>query len=150
MLVRDMCTRHVVCAPGTTSVAEAAVLMRTHRVGDVVVIDRADAERMPIGIVTDRDVAVEVVARGLDPAAVTLGDLVRWGQLVTAQETDTYVDTLRLMRDKGIRRLPVIDAAGVLAGIITIDDMLPLIADELAQLAALGQRGRQRETEPRA
>jgi CBS domain-containing protein len=149
MLIGDVCKRNVVCAIRDTTVRAAANLMRQHHVGDVVVIDRADTERMPVGIVTDRDIVVEVVAPGVDPNTLTLGDLVGWGQLVTAQETDTYADTLRLMHDKGIRRVPVINAAGVLVGIISIDDMLPRAARELSELAELGERGRRREMQSR-
>jgi CBS domain-containing protein len=149
MLIGDVCKRDVVCAPRETTVRAAANLMRQHHVGDVVVIDRADAERMPIGIVTDRDIVVEVVAQGLDASLLTLGDMLSWGELVTVQESDTYAHTIRLMHAKGIRRVPVINAAGVLVGIISIDDMLPRAAKELSELAELGERGRQREVQAR-
>ena len=149
MLVRDICNRTVVCARRDASVSEAARIMRREHVGDVVVIDREDAERMPVGIVTDRDIVVEVVAKGVDPDAITVGDLVPWGQLVTVQENDDYEATIRLMHAKGIRRMPVINAAGVLVGIVSSDDMLPRLARELSQLAELGHIGRQREAETR-
>lgn len=149
MLTGDVCHRNVVCAPRETTAAAAAKLMREHHVGDVVVIDRADAERMPIGIVTDRDIVVEVVALGVDPNAVTLGDMMSWGQLVTAQESDSYADTLRLMHDKGVRRIPVVNAAGVLVGIISVDDLLPRFVVELSEMADLPTRGREREQQTR-
>jgi CBS domain-containing protein len=149
MSIGDLCNRDVICAPRETTVAQAAKLMRQHHVGDVIVIDRADAQRMPIGIVTDRDIVVEVVALGVDPETVTLGDLMSWGQLVTAQETDTYAATLRLMHNKGVRRMPVVNAGGVLVGIISIDDMLPQFVGELSELAELAARGRKREEETR-
>jgi CBS domain-containing protein len=149
MLIGNVCNRAVVCAGHETSVVAAATLMRRHHVGDVVVIDRADPERMPIGIVTDRDIVVEVVASGVDPNTITLGDLISWGALVTAQETDSCEDTLRLMHERGVRRMPVINAAGVLVGIVSSDDMLPRLADELSRIAELGQRGRERETKTR-
>lgn len=123
--------------------------MRQHHVGDVVVIDRADAERMPIGIVTDRDVVVEVVAPGVDPGAVTLGDLISWGALATVRESDSCGATLRLMRNKGVRRLPVIDERGVLVGVISADDLLPRFVDELSEFAKVAPRGLQREVEKR-
>jgi CBS domain-containing protein len=145
MSIGDLCNRQVVCATRETSVAQAAKLMRHHHVGDVVVIDRADAQRMPIGIITDRDIVVEVVALGVDANTVTLGDLMSWGQLVTVQETDTYAATLRLMHNKGVRRIPVVNAAGVLVGIVSIDDMLPQFVGELSELAELAARGRKRE-----
>jgi len=150
MSIRDLCNREVICATRETTVAEAAKLMRQHHVGDVVVIDRADAQRMPIGIVTDRDIVIEVVALGVNADTVTLGDLMSWGQLVTVPETETYADTLRLMHNKGVRRMPVVDAAGVLVGIISIDDLLPQFVGELSDLADLAARGRKREAETRS
>src|SRR5512135_2073003 len=144
MSIGDLCNRDVICAPRETTVAQAAKLMRQHHVGDVIVIDRADAERMPIGIVTDRDIVVEVVALGVDPNVVTLGDMMSWGQLVTAQENDSYADTLRVMHDKGVRRIPVVNAAGVLVGIISIDDILPKLVVELSEAGDLAARSRQR------
>lgn len=149
MLIGDVCNRNVVYATRETTVSDAASLMRHHHVGDVVVVDRADAERMPIGILTDRDIVVEVVAPGLDPKAISLGDLMLWGQLVTVQENETFPATIRLMSEKAVRRMPVINTAGVLIGIVSIDDMLPQLAKELAEVAELGQRGRQREMQTR-
>jgi CBS domain-containing protein len=149
MLIRDVCNREVVCADRTTSVRIAAEMMRRHHVGDVVVVDRADPERMPMGIVTDRDIAIEVVARGLDPEATMLGDLVAWGSLVCVQETDSYAATIELMHAKGIRRMPVINSAGVLVGIVTVDDMLPRLARELSDVAELVDLGRRREMQTR-
>jgi CBS domain-containing protein len=145
MVIGDICNRDVVCASREAAVATAAKLMRQHHVGDVIVIDRADAERMPIGIVTDRDIVVEVVALGVDPNVVTLGDMMSWGQLVTAQENDSYADTLRLMHEKGVRRIPVVNAAGVLVGIISIDDILPKLVVELSEAGDLAARSRLRE-----
>ena len=150
MLIGDVCNRDVVCAATDATVAAAASLMRAHHVGDVVVVDRQDAERMPIGIVTDRDIVIEVVALGVDPTSLKLGDLVSWGQLATVQETDTYADTLRRMHDKGVRRMPVVNTTGVLVGIISLDDFLPRFVSELSEFAELVERGRQRELQTRA
>ncbi len=150
MLIGDVCNRSVVCAPRESTVRTAASLMRQHHVGDVIVVDRADPERMPMGIVTDRDIAVEVVASGMDPDKVTLGELVSWGALVCVQETSTTGETLDVMHASGIRRVPVINAAGVLVGVISIDDILPRLSRELHEVAELAARGRQREIETRS
>ncbi len=149
MFIRDICNRDVVFAGSGATVATAARLMREHHVGDVVIVDRTDDERMPIGIVTDRDIVVEVIAAGIDPEAVKLGDLVSWGELVTLQETDTLADAIKLMHDKGVHRVPVIDRAGVLVGIVSSNDLLPRFAGELSQLAELATLGRQREARTR-
>lgn len=150
MLIRDICNRDVVCAARDTTVVAAAKLMRQHHVGDVIVVDRQDEERMPIGIVTDRDIVMEVVAPEVDPAVVTLGDLVSWGGLATVEESDTCAETLRRMHERGVRRMPVINGSGVLVGIVSVDDFLPRYVDELSELAGLAERGRQRERKDRA
>lgn len=149
MLIGEACNRNVVCASPDTTVAAAAKLMREHHVGDVIIVDRSDAERMPIGIVTDRDLVVEVMAKEVDPARVTVGELVSWGELVTLQETDTYADAIRVMHAKGVHRVPVIDHAGVLVGIVSFHDLLPRFASELTQLADLAAVARQREVRAR-
>ena len=131
-----------------TTIVEAAKLMRQHHVGDLVVIKSIGERREPIGIVTDRDIVVEVIAAGLDPQGLKLGDLVA-GPLVTVSEHAGYAKTVRLMSMKGVRRIPVVGASGDLIGIITLDDILRQLAGPLAQLAELADRGRQQEMQTR-
>jgi CBS domain-containing protein len=103
---------------------------------------------VPVGIVTDRDVVVEVVAADLDARNLKVGDLVT-RQLVTAAEHETCEDCVRVMAMNGVRRMPVVDASGALVGVVTIDDLLPHFAAPLAQLSELAARGRRREMELR-
>jgi CBS domain-containing protein len=144
MRIGEVCNRKVVCATRDTTVVEAANLMRHHHVGDLVVVEQTDGQRTPVGIVTDRDIVIEVVAPGLDPRAIKLGELLL-GPLVAVEEQESCAETVRLMAIKGVRRMPVVDSAGLLAGIITVDDLLPQLAAELAELSELVARGRQRE-----
>jgi CBS domain-containing protein len=148
MKIGDVCNRNVVCATRDTTVVEAANLMRGHHVGDLIVVDWIDDQRIPIGIVTDRDIVVEVVAPGVDAKVIKLGDLLV-GHLVSVDESESCADTIRLMATKGIRRVPIVNAGGVLVGIVTIDDLLPQLAAQLAGLSELGGRARQRELETR-
>jgi len=148
MKIGDVCNRNVVCATRDTTVVEAANLMRGHHVGDLIVVDWIDDQRIPIGIVTDRDIVVEVVAPGVDAKVIKLGDLLV-GHLVSVGESEGCADTIRLMATKGIRRVPIVNAGGVLVGIVTIDDLLPQLAAQLAGLSELGGRARQRELETR-
>jgi CBS domain-containing protein len=148
MTIREICNRSVVCATPDMSAADAAKLMRQHHIGNVVVVDRIDGERRPLGVITDRDVVVEVVAAGLDPATLKLGDMLL-GRLVTADESTSYAETIRLMALHGVRRLPVVDAAGVLVGIVSVDDLLPQLASPLAALADLAGRSRRYEMQTR-
>jgi CBS domain-containing protein len=149
MPITKLCVRDVVCSSRDTSIVDAAALMRHRHVGNVIVVDQIGAQRVPIGIVTDRDIVVEVVAAGLDPKLIKLGDLVL-APLTTIGEGAGYAETVRLMSVKGIRRMPVVDAAGGLIGIITLDDMLHQLAAPLAALSELAGRGRRYETLTRA
>lgn len=148
MVIGEICNRNVVTASRDTSVVEAAHLMRHHHIGDLIVVDETDGRHVPVGIVTDRDIVVEVVAPGLDPKAIKLGDLVI-GSLLTVEERERSADTIRLMAAGGVRRMPVVNASGDLVGIVTIDDLLPPVATELAQLSQLAARSRTHELQTR-
>lgn len=148
MRIGEVCNRNVVCAARDATVVEAANLMRRHHVGDLVVVDQTDGRRTPIGIVTDRDIVIEVVAQGLEAKTIKVGDLLI-GPLIAVEEQESCAETVRIMAAKGVRRMPVVDSAGMLAGIITVDDLLPQVAQQLAELSRLVERGRQREAETR-
>ena len=135
MSMASICNRRVVMIGVEESVLEAATLMREQHVGDVVVT-RSNGHRIPIGIITDRDIVVVVVAPGLDPRLITVGDVMQ-RQLVTAPVAQGVQETLQQMRAKGVRRMPLVDDAGALVGIVTLDDLLQLLADEFQELARL-------------
>jgi CBS domain-containing protein len=145
MAVGELCNREVVIAEKNLGVTEAARLMRRHHVGDLVVVD---GDRKPVGIVTDRDIVVEVVAAGVNPEALSLVDIMG-PSLATVREGEGVFEALRYMRDKGVRRMPVVDAAGALVGILTLDDLLGLLAEELGELAKLVSHEREREARQR-
>ena len=148
MSIGEFCIRNVVCARRDTTIVEAAHLMRRHHIGDLVVVDEKADERRPVGIVTDRDIVIEVVAAGLDPSIVKLGDLVL-RPLVTVEEHAGYAETVRLMTANGVRRIPVVDHAGLLAGIVSFDDMLHQLTVPLAELSGLAINGRRHEARTR-
>jgi CBS domain-containing protein len=145
MPISEFCQRNVVCATRETTVTEAAALMRQHHIGDVIIVEERGGKRVPVGIVTDRDIVVEVIAAGVDPNQLKLGDL-KLAPLVTVSEIATYAQTVSKMSVEGVRRMPVLAADGTLVGIITLDDMLWQLAAPLAALAGLSGRGRQFET----
>lgn len=144
MAVGEICNREVVIAQSALSVVAAAQLMRTHHVGDLVVVEEQGDRRHPVGIVTDRDIVVEVVAAGVNPEALKVGDIMG-PEVATVRESEGLFEALRYMRDKGVRRMPVVDGAGGLVGILTLDDLLSLLAEELTELAKLVSHERQRE-----
>jgi CBS domain-containing protein len=144
MAVGEICNREVVITEKSVSVADAAQLMRTHHVGDLVVVEEKSGRRHPVGIVTDRDIVVEVVAAGVSPDTLTVGDIMGT-EVATVRESEGLFAALRYMRDKGVRRMPVVDREGGLVGILTLDDLLGLLAEEMTELAKLVSHERQRE-----
>ena len=144
----DLCNREVVFTYRRTRLVEAARLMREHHVGSLVVVVDRRSERVPVGILTDRDIVVAVVAKEIDPRTLTVGDVMT-GELLTVREHDGIQDALRLMREKGVRRVPVITHSGALAGILTINDLLELMAEEIGDFARTIDRERVRETRTR-
>lgn len=149
MPISEFCNREVVFATREMSLPEAAQLMREHHVGDLVVVDEVDGKRVPIGIVTDRDMVIEVIAQSLEPTEFSVGDIMG-PQLVSVQEQEGVFETIRLMRTKGIRRVPVVNQEGGLVGIISADDILDLLAEEMAELAKVAPREQEREAKTRA
>lgn len=139
MNVGDFCMREVVVARGDESVAAGARLMREHHVGDLVLTEERNRVQVPVGIVTDRDLVVEVMADGVAGEAVRLADVVTGG-FFTVHEEDSLFDALEIMRSHGVRRVPVVDFDGGLAGIITADDVIALLAEILDDLADLVER----------
>jgi CBS domain-containing protein len=144
MAVGEICNREVVVTGKSASVVDAAQLMRTHHVGDLVVIEERDERNYPVGIVTDRDIVVEVVAAGVNAEALRVGDIMG-PEVATVRESEGLFEALRYMRDKGVRRMPVVGSAGELVGILTMDDVLSLLAEEMTELAKLVSHERQRE-----
>jgi CBS domain-containing protein len=148
MSIGELCNRDVAFAMRETTIAAAARLMRHYHVGSLVVVDEKAGRRVPVGIITDRDIVVEVVATGLDAGTITVGDIMVH-EIVTAPESMGVMETIQLMRVKGVRRLPVVDAGGGLAGIVTVDDLLDVLAEELSELARIVVREQVREAQLR-
>jgi CBS domain-containing protein len=148
MGVGEICSREVVFARRSESVAQAARLMREHHVGSVVVADERDGRYFPVGIVTGRDIAVGVVALGVDPEKRSV-EAVMPAELVCVRDTDGLGRAVALMRAQGVRRLPVIDGSSALVGILSADDVLEVLSEELYCLAGMVARGERFEREQR-
>jgi len=147
MNIRDICTIQTISCNRDETVQGAALLMRKHHVGDLVVVDGSDGDAIPAGIVTDRDIVVSVVALGLDPASLQVGDIMS-DDLLTCREDDDVYETIEHMRVRGIRRVPVVNANGALAGIVSADDLLEFLAEEMGDLSRIS--GNQQAQEKRA
>jgi CBS domain-containing protein len=147
MNISDICTVQTISCSRDETVQGAAFLMRKHHVGDLVVVDGSDDTAIPVGIVTDRDIVVSVVALGLDPASLQVGDIMS-DDLLTCREEDDVYQTIEHMRVRGIRRVPVVNRHGGLAGIVSADDLLEFLAEEMGDLSRIS--GSQQAVERRA
>ena len=148
MTIAAYCKREVTTVTPNVSVIEAARLMRDRHVGCVIATADATVDGAPLGILTDRDIVVAVLALNLDPEEVSVGDVMS-SEPYTVGAGDARSDALEIMRAKGVRRLPVVDTDGHLVGIVSADDLLGLVADEVSSLARLVSREQRREREVR-
>lgn len=141
MPISEICNREVIIAERDESALEAAKLMRQHNVGTVVVVEQRNGIRVPVGIVTDRDLVVEIVAAEVDPTLIRISDIMA-RELVMVKGNCGVFEGIQYMRSKGVRRMPVVDEDGALLGIVTLDDLLGLLAEELGALAKLVEHER--------
>lgn len=148
MLVGEACNREVVVVDKEAATKVAIGLMRDYHVGDVVVVEDRLGQQIPIGILTDRDVVVELLAEDVDLDAVSVGDIMSY-ELQVAREGDELTNTIKKMKHKGIRRLPVVNEQGGLVGILTLDDIVEIMAELMGDLASLVKKEQKKEKETR-
>ena len=149
MKVLDFCSRKVVTEEPTASLRSASLAMRNAHVGALVVVERKGGVTRPIGILTDRDIVVAVVAfPGARPEAIQVCDAMS-ARVAVARADEGVFEAVATMRDRAVRRLPVVDIDGSLVGIVTLDDLLMVISTELANLAEASRWGRKREAASR-
>jgi CBS domain-containing protein len=134
MPIKECCNAEVVCCEPNTLITEVASLMRLHHVGDVIVVEHQNGARIPAGIVTDRDIVIEIVSLQLDMNVFTAGDIMS-APPVTVLEDSGFVDALRVMREHKVRRLPVVTASGELTGIVSATDIMKILMAELSMMA---------------
>lgn len=145
MPISEICNREVIIVRPDDTALAAAKLMRQHHVGDVVVVEDRGGVRVPVGVVTDRDLVVEIIATELNPDVITAGDIMSQ-ELVTVKESLGVFEAIQYMRAKGVRRLPVVNDSSGLVGILTMDDLLELMSEELLALAKLVKTEQKKET----
>jgi len=143
----DICTRIVTIAFPSMALNEAARLMRDHHVGSLVVVEERTLEdRVVVGMLTDRDIAISVVAADRDPHGMRVGDVMS-KDVTSAREEDSLADLLSAMRRKGVRRVPVVSPQGSLIGLVALDDVLDVLAQEMKAVAdAVGAASRHEAT----
>ena len=138
-MIGQVCIKPVVTASAETTIQKAAQVMRARNVGALVVARNGKAQ----GVLTDRDIAVDVVARGKDPAAVRVGQVMRKNPAVIRADKG-ILDATKILGAKGVRRLPVVKDGGKLVGIIALDDLLMLLGSEMGNIATALSRGLRR------
>jgi CBS domain-containing protein len=129
----DLCKRKVTVGYKHTSLVAAAQLMREDHVGSMVVVEEQNGTRQVRGILTDRDIVMAVVATGLHPEPLRVEDIMS-DHLVTVNESDSLLELTRAMREHGVRRMPVVGLQDELMGIVTMDDVLKIMAQEMSLL----------------
>ena len=140
MKVAKLCTQRVVSAPASSSLAEVVALMYGERVGCVVVTRLSEGKPRVVGVITDRDIVRAQLSRVADHSQLSLADTMTLDPLVVCEDDDT-TSVLQRLRSRGVRRAPVVDRAGTLIGLISVDDLLQLVAREVADLAAVVATG---------
>lgn len=133
MKVGEICRRGAISVAHTEGIAKAAELMRQHHIGFLIVYRLGDDLRRPIGVLTDRDIVVEVLAQKIDPEALAVEDVMTREPLV-ANETEDLSELLQAMRLAGVRRVPVVDARGALTGVIALDDAFDIITSFMCDI----------------
>ena len=126
-----LCTRQVVTVTPQQALVAAAELMREKHVGFLIVVEEYGR---PIGVLTDRDIVISVVAKGANPSLLKVADVMTRDP-TTADEGESVANALRTMRRMGVRRLPVVGSKGLLTGILALDDVLDALAKELAEVS---------------
>ena len=145
----EICTRSVTIAFRSTPLNGAARLMRENHVGCLVVVDEVDGLRIVSGLLTDRDIVTAVLASDLDPGKLRVEDVMST-DLVSARESDSLIDLVRTMRRKSVRRIPVVGGQGELVGLVTLDDVLDILSEELVLLVGAIASQRKREGQKRS
>lgn len=148
MTISAICSREVITVHRDATLLHAAMLMRQYHVGDVVVVEDKKGKPVPVGIITDRDIVVELVATELDCRVITAGDIMGT-HLVMINEDAGILEAIQLMSSKGVRRLPVVDNEGGLLGIITLDNLFLLLVKEFGAFSKLVNREQKNEATTR-
>lgn len=148
MNIGELCNRETVIVRNDENIVEAAKLMRSYHVGDLIVVTKSADGNIPVGIVTDRDIVMEVVADSADPKTVKVAEIMS-KELLTGSEEEGIYEIIGRMRMHGIRRLPVVDKEGLLVGILSVDDILEFLGEEVDALIGLFYKEERSETRRR-
>lgn len=125
------CREQVVAVSPDTPAVEVARVMSDKNVGSVVVVS---GDNRPVGVLTDRDLTVRVMAQERNPGEVRAGDIVT-RDVITFRDSMGVYEAIQKMTTEGVRRMPVVDDGGKLIGIVTMDDIIRMLGEEMAAIA---------------
>lgn len=136
MLIKSACNSDVVRVSKNASIQEAAILMKNRNTGTVIVVNDAANDLTPCGILTDRDIVMEIIADDVDINKLTVGDAMN-SDLLVVEENEEIDTVIEKMVNKGVRRVPVVNSKHKLAGVVAVDDLVVLLSDELQDVARI-------------
>lgn len=142
--IGEICNRSVITVSKNASILEVVREMRKHHIGDVIVTERTDGVEKPLGIVTDRDIVIELLAEEVALGTVNVGDVMSM-TLVTAPHDADLFETLRFMGIKGVHHIPVLDDDGGLFGVLSVNDLMSVLTKELSFIAGISAKQIERE-----
>lgn len=148
MAVNAVCNHNVATVERDEGIVSAAVKMRESHVGDLIVVEHRGGHAVPVGIITDRDLVVGIIAKEADPNELTVGDVMS-DALLTVHQDNGIEFALREMRRVGVRRAPVVGNDRELIGVLSIDDVIDHLAVELGHLAEIVRLEQSAETRKR-
>lgn len=148
MKLEDVCIFEVACCTPELSLTEAARLMRQRHSGDLIVVDNADENREPVGVITDRDIVIEGVAQGKNPDQTKVRDIMS-KRVVVASASEDLSAAIDRMRAHGVRRIPVLDDEQRVIGVVALDDVVRLHAEQAAAILDVITKQQTREKRTR-
>ena len=144
MNVGKICSRETVIGETNDSLLDMARLMRQHHVGSLIIIAKKNEGVKPAGIITDRDIVIQAISEEISLNSVTAGDIMSHDLLI-AREDDDIFEAFEKMCKKGVRRIPIVNPEGYLVGVLSIDDLLEVMVDEMKNLVHLFKHGQLKE-----
>ena len=148
MNLKNLGQKYVVTVTPETNLEDASRLMRENHVGDVVVVEVKAGRKVPVGILTDRDIVLATIAVGAPAKPFVAGDIMT-KNIVTVKEDESLNNLIDLMKEKGVKRVPIVNRERGLIGIIALEDIIGLLSRELNALAEVVKRQKEIELQRR-
>lgn len=137
-------SKDVVCIGEDESLEEAARLMREHHIGNVVVVEERNGKSKPVGVITDRDLAIETLGQGVRADDLSVGDIMS-RSAATAKESDDVFTMIKTMKENGVMRLPLVDEDGSVTGIVTARKIADALVRALCDISDISSKQHENE-----